>query len=462
MDINDKEVATIINKEYTRQKNGIELIASENFTSQNVLDTLGSIMTNKYSEGQPGQRYYGGNEYIDEMENLCKDRALNLFKLNKEDWSANVQPYSGSPANLAVFTALLEPNDRIMGLSLSSGGHLTHGHYTDKKNVSATSIFFQSLPYEIDPVTGLIDYAELKKKATAFRPKCIVAGGSAYPRDWDYKEFYNIAKDIGAYLVCDIAHIAGLVATNQANNPFTYADVVTTTTHKSLRGPRSGIIFSKKHLSDKIDFAVFPSLQGGPHNNVISAVAVALKEATTDDFYKYISNVKENTKELARVLMDYGYKLCTDGTDNHLILMDLRNKKITGSKIEYILEKINISVNKNTIIGDKNAFSPGGIRIGLCAMTTRGIRKKDCFELARLINDTIQCAINLQEEGLQAMRHHRYDPAEQGGTPRLEASGRRMDINLFKEKVDTELQNSQGKLSSLKEDVYQFTKGLSF
>ena len=224
------------------------------------MSALGSIMTNKYSEGQPGKRYYGGNEHIDEMELLCKKRALELFKLDKEKWSVNVQPYSGSPANFAVFTALLEPNDRIMGLDLPSGGHLTHGYYTDKKKISASSIYFQSLPYEIDPVTGYIDYINLEKRAKLFRPKCIIAGGSAYPRDWDYNKFRKICDDIGAYLLCDIAHISGLVATENCNNPFDYADVVTTTTHKSLRGPRSGMIFSKVELSGKIDFAVFPSI----------------------------------------------------------------------------------------------------------------------------------------------------------------------------------------------------------
>ena len=393
----DQELYQLIDEEKERQKCGIELIASENFTSQSVLDCLGSILTNKYSEGLPGKRYYGGNKVIDKIENLCIQRALEAYNLDPKEWGCNVQPYSGSVANLAVYIGLLKPHDRIMGLDLPSGGHLTHGFMTAKKRISSTSVFYESIPYKVND-NGLIDYDGMEKLADAVKPRLIICGASAYSRDLDYERFSKVAKKQEAYLMADIAHISGFVATQEMNNPFKYCDVVTTTTHKSLRGPRAGIIFYRKELEQQINDSVFPGLQGGPHEHQIAAIATQLKEVNTPQFKDYIKQVRLNAQKLAKRLEEYEFKIVTGGTDNHLFLVDLRNKGITGGKMEKILEYVDISVNKNTIPGDLSALNPNGIRIGTPAITTRGLKEDDMLYIAEIINRITKIAIKIQNE----------------------------------------------------------------
>lgn len=399
LDQSDAELFEIIKKEKARQTRGLEMIASENFTSRAVLHALSTCLHNKYSEGYPGQRYYGGNEYIDEVERLCQKRALETFGLDPEQWGVNVQPYSGSPANFAVYTAVVEPHGRIMGLDLPDGGHLTHGYFTEKKKISATSIFFESMPYKVDPQTGLIDYDELQRNAKLFKPKLIIAGVSCYPRHLDYKRFREIADENSAYLMADMAHVSGLVAAKQAPCPFEYCDIVTTTTHKTLRGPRAGLIFFRKgvrsvtkngevkyDLESKINQAVFPGLQGGPHNNTIAAIATALKQAKTAEFHSYQKQVVTNAKTLARCLQTKGYTCVSGGTDNHLVWVDLRPTGVNGSRAEKVLEEISIACNKNTVPGDKSALNPGGIRLGTPALTTRGLKENDIEQVAEFIH----------------------------------------------------------------------------
>ncbi|KAH8295933.1 hypothetical protein KR018_001102 [Drosophila ironensis] len=400
----DPELAQLIKKEKERQREGLEMIASENFTSVAVLESLSSCLTNKYSEGYPGKRYYGGNEFIDCIELLAQKRGRELFNLDEEKWGVNVQPYSGSPANLAVYTGVCRPHDRIMGLDLPDGGHLTHGFFTPTKKISATSIFFESMPYKVNPETGIIDYDKLAEAAKTFRPQVIIAGISCYSRLLDYARFRQICDDVGAYLMADMAHVAGMVAAGVIPSPFEYADIVTTTTHKTLRGPRAGVIFFRKgvrstkangdvvryDLEDRINQAVFPSLQGGPHNNAVAGIATAFKQAKSAEFKAYQTQVLKNAKTLCEGLIAKGYKVATGGTDVHLVLVDVRSAGLTGAKAEYILEEVGIACNKNTVPGDKSALNPSGIRLGTPALTTRGLVEKDIDQVVAFIDAALK------------------------------------------------------------------------
>lgn len=383
----DREVGKLIEQEKKRQKSVINLIASENYVSQDVLTALGSELTNKYAEGYSAMRYYGGNEISDKIENLCKARALKLFKLSPKDWAVNVQALSGSPANLAIYLALVPLGGTIMGMSLTDGGHLTHGH-----KVSATGKFWRAVQYGVDPQTEKIDFEALGKLAQKEKPNIIVAGFTAYPRNIDFKKFREIADACGAMLMADMSHTAGLVAGGVLSSPFQYADVVTTTTHKTLRGPRSALIFSKidnRELFKKIDKAVFPGLQGGPHLNQIAAVAVALKEAGSPAFKKYAKQVIKNTRVLADELSKFGWRIVSGGTDTHLLLVDtwMNGKGISGKMASDKLEKSGIIVNKNTIPGEtRSPMDPSGIRIGTAAETTRGKKEGDMIKIARKID----------------------------------------------------------------------------
>jgi glycine hydroxymethyltransferase len=400
----DPEVQNLIDRETWRQFSGLELIASENLTSTATMQANGSILTNKYSEGLPGARYYGGNEHIDVLERLCQKRALAAFGLDPAKWGVNVQPYSGSTANFAAFTALINPQDRIMGLGLPDGGHLTHGYYTAKKKISASSIYFQSFPYALDSKTKLIDYDALRKQAILFKPRLIICGASAYPRDWDYKNLKDTADQHDAWLMCDMAHTSGLIAAGELSSPFEYCDVVTTTTHKTLRGPRAGLIFFRKdskHAADienRVNMAVFPACQGGPHNNTIAAIATSLHLAAQPEFKQYAKQVIKNAQVLAEELVRHNYTLQSNGTDNHLILWDLRPIGLTGSKIEKICDIVGITINKNAVSGDASAQVPGGIRLGTSALTSRSFVEEDIKKVADFLHRAVQLSLVLQKE----------------------------------------------------------------
>lgn len=373
----DPEIFGLGEKETRRINEGLELIPSENFPSRAVLEALGSVFNNKYAEGYPGKRYYGGNEFIDTVENLAIERAKRLFGCEH----VNVQPYSGSPANIAVYFALMDFGDRLMGMNLSQGGHLTHGH---KVNFSGKA--YEVVQYGVDEKTHLIDYDQVRKLAEEHRPKILLSGATAYPRKIDFREFAEIAKDVGAVSMADIAHIAGLVVGGVHPSPFPETDVVTTTTHKTLRGPRGAIIMCKEKYAKDIDRAVFPGMQGGPHEHAIAAKAVAFREAMRPEFREYAKQIVKNAKALADSLIDNGFTLVSGGTDNHLILVDLRNNGLTGGEAETALDRAGITVNKNTIPFDpRSPFDPSGIRLGTPTLTTRGMKEGEMKEVGSLI-----------------------------------------------------------------------------
>ncbi|SHI03678.1 serine hydroxymethyltransferase [Sporanaerobacter acetigenes] len=374
----DPEVMKIVELETNRQRNKIELIASENFVSPQVMEAMGSQLTNKYAEGYPAKRYYGGCEYVDMVEDLARERLKKLFGADH----ANVQPHSGSNANLGVYFAVLEPGDKVLGMNLSQGGHLTHG---SPVNISGT--YFNFVAYGVDKETETIDYDEVMEIAKREKPKLIVAGASAYPRIIDFAKFREIADEVGAYLMVDMAHIAGLVAAGLHPSPVPYADFVTTTTHKTLRGPRGGAILCKEEYAKKIDKAIFPGIQGGPLMHVIAAKAVSFGEALTDEFKEYQKQILKNSKALSEALLEKDFRLVSGGTDNHLILLDVRNKGLTGKKAEALLDEIGVTTNKNTIPFDpESPFVTSGLRIGTPAVTTRGMKEEDMKEIAEIIS----------------------------------------------------------------------------
>ena len=385
----DPQIYELLRQEEALESGTIRLIPSENYVSKAVMLASGSCLTNRYSEGYPGRRYYEGQQVTDLIERVAQQRAKKLFKADH----ANVQPYSGSVANLAAYAALIQPGEMIMGMSLKHGGHLTHGW-----NVSLTSKFYKSVSYPVNTETGRLDFDLIEKLANEHHPKVIISGATAYPREIDFEIFGQIAKKVGAYHVSDIAHIAGLVVAGIHKSPVPYADIVSTTTHKTLRGPRGGMLLCKAELAEKVDRAVFPGLQGGPHMHTLTAIAVALAEADTPEFVDYAKQIVKNAKALAEKLMEYGFNLMTGGTDNHLILIDLRNKGIRGKKLAKALDRARIVSNYNTVPGDPAPpADPSGLRMGTPAITSRGMKEEECRQIAGFIN---RVAENIDNESV--------------------------------------------------------------
>lgn len=386
---NDPAIMEIIEKEIKRQQNHLELIASENFVSEQVMEAMGSQLTNKYAEGYPGRRYYGGCEVVDQAEELAINRLKELFGAEH----ANVQPHSGANANLGVYFAILKPGDKVLGMNLSQGGHLTHG---SPVNISGT--YYNFVEYGVDKETEVIDYDKVREIALEEKPKLIVAGASAYPRNIDFKKFKEIADEVGAYLMVDMAHIAGLVAAGLHQSPVPYADFVTTTTHKTLRGPRGGAILCKEEYAKMIDKAIFPGLQGGPLMHIIAAKAVSFGEALTDEFKEYQKQIILNAKVLAEELSKNGFRLVSGGTDTHLVLLDVRSKNLTGKKAEALLDEVGVATNKNTIPFDpESPFTTSGVRIGTPAVTTRGMKEEQMKEIAEIITLALDESIDRKE-----------------------------------------------------------------
>ena len=389
----DEEIYNLVGKELEREQEGIELIASENFASKAVMEAMGSYLTNKYAEGYPAKRYYGGCQVVDEVEELARERAKKLFGAEH----ANVQPHSGSQANMAVYFTILQPGDTVLGMDLSHGGHLTHG-----STVNFSGRLYNFVSYGVNKETEMIDDEQIRRLALEYKPKLIVAGASAYSRIIDFKKLKDICDEVGAYFMVDMAHIAGLVATGAHPSPVPYADFVTSTTHKTLRGPRGGLILCKEKYAKALDKNIFPGIQGGPLMHTIAAKAVCFKEALQPEFKEYINKVVKNCKVLAEELVKYDFKLVSNGSDNHLILVDLNNKDITGKDAEKLLDSIGITVNKNTVPNEtKSPFVTSGIRIGTAAVTTRGFDEEDMKEVAALIND----AIENKDENLSSLKN---------------------------------------------------------
>jgi glycine hydroxymethyltransferase len=383
----DPQICELIRQEAARQSGSIRLIPSENYVSKAVMLASGSCLTNKYAEGYPGKRYYEGQQVTDLIERLARERVKKLFKADH----ANVQPYSGSVANLAAYAALINPGDTIMGMSLVHGGHLTHGW-----KASLTSKFFNSVSYPVNHDTGRLDFDRIEDLAKKHRPRIIISGATAYPREIDFEKFGDIAQSVGAYHISDIAHVAGLVVAGIHKSPVPYADIVSTTSHKTLRGPRGGMLLCKAEHAKKVDKAVFPGLQGGPHMQTLTAIAVAMAEADTPEFVAYAEQIVENAKALAGKLLEFGFNLVTGGTDNHLILMDLRNKSIPGKKLAKALDRARIVTNYNTVPGDPAPpYNPSGLRLGTPAITTRGMKEPEAEQIAAFINKVVE---NIDDE----------------------------------------------------------------